>query len=126
MQVNDLDLSPAVLLEPDDTLATAAREMEENGLSAVVILEGGNVAGILTERDLVRAAADGAQFSQTPLDEYMTAAPVTLDERASTDEAVQTMIDGEFRHVPILNDEDDVVGVVTLKAVVKALLPATR
>jgi CBS domain-containing protein len=126
MRLAEIDLSAAVILAPDDTIADVAREMEDNGLSAVVICDGGVLVGIITERDVVRAAADGARLTDTALDEYMTAAPVTISERADDGDALRIMLDGEFRHIPVLSEDGDIVSVVTLRDVVKAGMSANR
>src|SRR3989304_5328367 len=105
MRVGDLAVSSFASLEVDDTLADAAREMEDAVLAAVAVLEGGVLVGIITERDLVRAASDGAPFDRTPIEEYMTASPVTMPPQAEAGDALRLMLDGGFRHLPGLDGD---------------------
>jgi CBS domain-containing protein len=124
MRVSHVADGPFAALQVDDTLADAAREMESNSLAAVAVCEGGVLVGIATERDLVRAASDGAPFDLTTLDDYMTASPVTLPADADPDHALRLMLDGGFRHIPLLDSDEDVVGMVTMRQLIRALLAA--
>jgi CBS domain-containing protein len=98
--------------------------MEENNVAAVAVCEGGVLVGIITERDIVRAAADAAPFDRTPVEDYMTASPVVFSPDDDPAAALAAMLDGGFRHVPVV-DDDDVVGVLTMRSIVaRTLVPA--
>lgn len=121
MRIADLARGSATTLSPEDTLLDAAREMED-APAAIAVCDGGTLVGIVTARDLVRAAAENASFERTAIEEYMTAAPVTLPASAEPEEGLRLMLEGGFRHIPVIDDEDDIVGILTLRDIAAALL----
>lgn len=110
--VRDLMTSPAVTCETGATLAQAAECMRAAGTGSVVVTERGKVSGILTERDLLRAAAAGGDPTTEPMTLWMTANPDVLgpDERA--DAAWTSLSHHGYRHLPVV-DGDRLVGVVS-------------
>jgi len=94
------------------SLRDALAVMRSHGGDAILVLDGGQLAGILTERDVLnRVLGKGADESR-PVDEYMTASPETLHANATLVEAMQAMEQGHFRNVPLLEDDGTVVGVL--------------
>src|ERR1700748_2762150 len=93
-----------VLLTADSTtpLAQAAERVSERGVGAILVLTGDSVAGILTERDVLRAVATGG-VEGTNVAAWMTRDPETVDTDESTSQAASIMIHGGFRHLPVLN-----------------------
>ncbi len=124
MRVLDLAKGPYATLDAADTLADAAREMEDNMVSAVLVYSDDVLMGILTERDLVRAAADGARLDETPIEDYMTVSPVTVRASAGPPEALALMMESGFRHLPVLGEDGEIVGILKLRELVAALVPA--
>jgi len=98
--------------------------VEEKKGGAVVVMDYGRMIGILTERDLMRAMAGRVHTSEARVREWMTEDPVTVPPDTPLDEASQTMLDRNFRHLPVVED-GRVVGVVSLRRVVAAMQPAT-
>ena len=81
----------------------AARAMRERGVGAVLVTEGGRLAGIFTERDLVhRVVASDRNPEETPLSQVMTSDPDTIGPDATALEALRQMDDGGYRHLPIV------------------------
>ena len=76
--VADVMASPPVLAQQTETLAIAAARMQEHAVGSVVVLQGRRLTGILTERDLVRAGADGVDPSTAAVAQWMTAEPDTV------------------------------------------------
>ena len=66
MQVRNLMRSPVVTVDPDQSLQHAAQVMQEHGIGSVVVEQGGQVVGILTERDVMHAAARGSAMLDRP------------------------------------------------------------
>ena len=95
-------------VEPDERLAEAARRMAQRGVGAVLVLEGERLAGILTERDLLKAVAAGFT-DEARVSEWMTRQPETVEPDETTDQAASLMIHGGFRHLPVA-DGEQVVG----------------
>ena len=110
-----------ITVAPEDTLGEVAERMvEEKKGGAVVVMDYGRMIGILTERDLLRAIAYRVHTSEARVREWMTVDPVTATEEMSVDEAIRTMLDHGFRHLPLV-EGDTVVGIVSLRRVVSAL-----
>jgi CBS domain-containing protein len=107
-------------VEPGETITQVAQRMVERNLGAVVVLEGGRLVGIMTERDLMRAVARG--LSDDVVVAYcMTADPETIGPDDTTEHAAVLMIHGGFRHLPVI-DGDDVVGMVSIRDLVAVVL----
>ena len=90
-------------------------------IGALVIIDGADrIAGIVSERDIVRAlAASGAGVLDAPVDEIMTRAVVTCCDGDSVDAVMGEMTRGRFRHLPVVTD-DRLAGIVSIGDVVKA------
>jgi citrate synthase len=104
---------------PTDTLATAAAAMRRRDVSSAVVLRDDAVVGILTERDLTRAAAAGAPAATTPVARWMTADPVTLPPGSEITTALERMLERNVRHLPVCA-EGSLVGTVSLRQLVRA------
>jgi CBS domain-containing protein len=106
-------------IEPTATLVAAARKMRDRNVGAAVVVDPqGAVAGIFTERDLLRAVADGVDPEAGDVRSHMTTNPVTLPSNHSPSEAAQTMSEGRFRHIPVV-DEGQLVGIVSIRDLVQ-------
>ncbi|MGN6378601.1 MAG: CBS domain-containing protein [Gaiellales bacterium] len=107
-------------VEPTATLAAAARSMRDRNVGAAVVVDGrGDVAGIFTERDLLRAIADSRDPDQDPVRSHMTADPITLPSDHAPSEAAQIMSERKFRHIPVV-DQGQLVGIVSIRDLVGA------
>ena len=101
-------------IEPFDTIGHAAEKMVAEGVSAIVVSDGGRLIGIVTERDLTRAVAGRVHSSEARVREWMTADPKVVSESTDPVEAVQIMLDGGFRHLPVVENER-AVGIVSIR-----------
>jgi CBS domain-containing protein len=106
-------------IAPTATLGEAARAMRRRNVGAAVVMDGEDVAGIFTERDLLRAIADSRHPDQGQVQSYMTADPVTLPPDHAPSEAAQIMTDRQFRHIPVVED-GELVGIVSIRDLVSA------
>lgn len=109
-----------VSIEPSATLASAVGLLAEKRIGALLILGAGRrVAGILTERDIVRALAErGASALEEPVSRTMTREVSTCTESETVSSIMERMTDGKFRHVPVV-DQGQLVGIVSIGDVVK-------
>lgn len=107
---------PVVVADQEATLREVAMLLRDESVGAVVIPGRTGAAGIVSERDVVRALADGADPDTTWAVDVMSEKPVFLAPDDSVAEARRLMLDGGIRHLPVL-DGDDVVGVVSLRDV---------
>ncbi|WP_029029240.1 CBS domain-containing protein [Salinarimonas rosea] len=114
-----------VTLAPDCSLAEAARLLADRRIGAVVVSgDGGRVDGILSERDIVRAVArEGAAALDARVESWMTREVVTCAREVAIDDLMQTMTEGKFRHVPVV-EEGRLVGIVSIGDVVKRRVAA--
>jgi CBS domain-containing protein len=124
MQIGPL-ISRAVLqLAPTDSLAEAARGMMARKIgSGIVMTDEG--PGIITERDILRAVAAGADMEHAPVQDYMTQNAITAFEDWDMHEAAQRMAEGGFRHLIVLDRGGQVEGVLSIRDLLKALLSDT-
>jgi CBS domain-containing protein len=106
--------------QPHRTLQEAAQLLGSKGVGAVVVSDAaGNVLGILSERDVVRAIGTrGALALEDPVSRHMTARVTTVGEEASIDSVMAAMTNGRFRHVPIV-EHGRLVGIVSIGDIVK-------
>src|SRR5579864_316588 len=110
------------LLTADSTtpLAQAAERMSDRGVGAILVLTGDSVAGILTERDVLRAVATGG-VEGTNVASWMTRDPETVDVAESTGQAAAVMIHGGFRHLPV-TDGGKPVGIVSIRDLMRVVV----
>ncbi len=107
-------------LSPDHTIAEAARTLAEKRIGAVIITKkDGSIAGILSERDIVRALAKhAAEGFGHQVKAHMTAKVETVRESDTIPSIMERMTRGKFRHMPVV-ENGKVVGVVSIGDVVK-------
>ena len=112
--VRDLMTSPAVTCPEDVTLAEAAGVMQHADTGSVVVTDHGKVVGILTERDLLRAAVGAGDPRREKVALWMTAQPDVLRPDERVDAAWASLTSHHYRHLPVVED-DECVGVVSLR-----------
>ncbi|HXA34289.1 MAG TPA: CBS domain-containing protein, partial [Acidimicrobiales bacterium] len=106
--------TPPVQADGDDTLASVARRMADANIGSVIIAEGADVVGIVTERDLLRAAAVDRDPSTEPARRWMTSSPDVLGPDEEAGVAWSNLSDHHYRHLPVVSD-GALVGVVSLR-----------
>ena len=112
-----------IALPPDVTAREAARVMANRRIGAVLITQDGLLLGIFTERDMVaRVVALGLDPDKTELSAVMTPKPRTIDQGASTAEALRTMQQGGFRHLPVTK-RGRIAGILSLRDFASSDLP---
>jgi CBS domain-containing protein len=107
-------------VEPGLSLTEVAKRMVAKDVGAVLVTEGKQLVGILTERDVLRAVARGIDDSTTVAD-WMTRDPETLAPEESTEHAAVLMIHGGFRHLPV-TENDEVVGMLSIRDLMRVVL----
>lgn len=113
-------------VRPDATVLEAVASLAEHNIGALVVVDEGRLpVGMLSERDVMRAAASGTDLGKTPVRDVMTSQPVTGTPDDDVEPVLQTMTAGHFRHLPIV-DDGQLVGIVTLGDLVKSTLSEYR
>jgi CBS domain-containing protein len=114
VQVRDV-MTPATVTESrGDSLRAAAARMWRQQTGSLVVTEGGRLAGIITERDVLRAVALGADPDKSSVDDVMTAEVFTVPPDTDLQDAARQMAARWIRHLPVL-DGDEIVGVVGMR-----------
>ncbi|GIU96907.1 MAG: hypothetical protein KatS3mg013_0710 [Actinomycetota bacterium] len=101
MKVRAVYARNLITAEPRETLARAAERMVEQEVGALTVFHGETFEGIITERDLVRAIAEGADPWTAQVDEHMTPDPAMISPDAELSEAAAMMLKLEARHLPV-------------------------
>ena len=102
--VAELMSAPPVTALPSETVADVATRMEELRVGSVLVVDGDRCIGILTERDLVRFAASGAEAAVTKVSEWMTAEPDVVTPGSDVVAAFASFVEHGYRHVPVVDD----------------------
>ncbi len=105
---------------PDATLSEIIGKLAEKKIGAIVIVgDNGKVAGIVSERDIIRRlGVAGAAALNEPVSNAMTATVITCHESSTLEEMMEVMTQVRFRHVPVI-EEGSLVGIVSIGDVVK-------
>ncbi len=99
---------------PDRTILDVARLMKKQGVGSVVVTENEKVVGVFTERDLAsKIVPEGIDPAKTPVSEYMTKDPYTVDREEPIEKVFELLSQQRFRHVPITSDMKP-VGMISL------------
>ena len=124
MKIRELYHHGVLTAHPDETVTTVAGRMQQEAVGSLAVVEEGRLVGMVTERDLVRAASDGADPLATRIRGYVThgVAIAGPDEEASR--VVRRMLNFGVRHLPVF-DGDELVGMVSMRDLValEAWLP---
>jgi CBS domain-containing protein len=109
-----------VTIQPHRTLQEASALLAERGIGAAIVADGaGEVLGIISERDIVRAVGrDGAAVLDAPVSSHMTSKIVTTEPCESIHLVMETMTRERFRHLPVMQNSR-LVGIVSIGDVVK-------
>ena len=111
-----------VTADPAMTLADVATQLSHNRIGAAPVMDGGTLAGIISERDIVHCLArHGGAALDLRVAEAMTRSVQTVTPRTTVGEAMAAMTAGRFRHMPVL-EEGRMIGIISIGDVVKARL----
>jgi CBS domain-containing protein len=112
MKISEIMTKATVTDAASDSLAEAAARMWNAQTGSLLVMEGENLLGIVTERDLLRAIAHGQDPTQVPLKDVMRTDIITVGPQATLKEAANIMATKWIRHLPIVED-GKVVGIVS-------------
>ena len=127
MRIRELYTREVLSATIDETLTQAARRMTANSVSALAVLDEGKLVGIITERDLTRAAADGTDPNRTFVAAQMSLDPVFIRPDDDSADAARLMLELEIRHLPVVQSGQP-VGMVSARdlLVLEAWEPSRR
>ncbi len=117
-QVMSTDL---VTVGPSASVLDAARAMSAARVGSVLVLDAGALAGIFTERDILRALERQSDAGRaSAVTKWMTEGPVVIGPDASVGEALDRMLEGGFRHLPVMEGQT-LVGVVSMRDLARSI-----
>jgi CBS domain-containing protein len=125
MTVRDLVAGTVIWVAPDATLRQAAEVMVSTDVGSVAVEVDGALEGIFTERDMLRAVAEGADLDTDRVSSWMTEYPDSFDPEMAIEEAAEWMLATGFRHLPVV-EGDAVIGVISIKDVLWAVTDEER
>jgi CBS domain-containing protein len=116
-KVRDIMVQDVVSIEPAASLTDAARAMEEANVGMLPVVQDGKVLGVITDRDIVvRAVARDADPASTAVGDCLSINAIVAHPEWNTEQAMRTMAQAQVGRLPVLDDEDQLVGVVTLSS----------
>ncbi len=112
--VREIMTTPVEVIDADASIREAAKRMSEKGIGSLVVVKDGNVVGIVTERDLVRAIGEGVDLD-APVSTIMTEDVYAITPETSVLKALEMMRMHGVRHLPVVTENEDLVGIVSLR-----------
>jgi CBS domain-containing protein len=110
----------AVAIQPRANALEAAEMMVNEGIGAMVVLDGGRLVGIISERDIVgRVVAKRRDPEKTLVSDVMTGNVLTITDDHSIDRALEIMHQHKFRHLPLIDARGVVIGMVSMRALLR-------
>lgn len=120
MNVGDIVTRSLVTISQDKTVLDAAKLMVENNLGLLVVCDAkdkAKLAGVVSERDIIRTIASGGKLT-IPVNEISTKGVITVKSSSDVAEAAKAMNKNKIRHVVVVDDQDKLVGVVSMRDLV--------
>ena len=116
-----------VVVSPKDMVFHALQVMADNGVGAVLVMDGERLVGIFSERDYARKIALANKNSkETPVSEVMTSKVAYVTPENTVSECMTLMTEHRFRHLPVLDDDGAVVGMVSIGDLVKETISSQQ
>jgi len=117
MLVKDVMRKNIVVAKPDVTIREASKVMGDMHIGSLVVREGDDILGILTERDVLLAVARGVNPEEAMVDEVMSKNVVTIDPEKRLEDAVDLMVEHKIKKLPVV-DGKKLVGIITASDIV--------
>jgi len=120
--VSRLPLPLPLRVSPAASVADAVTQMRQAKVGCVLVCEGERMVGILTERDVMRRVLAAGKPLTLLVTECMTPCPVVVHRKDSVGAAIRKMEEGGYRHLPVVDEADRLVGVLAVKQIVRYLV----
>ena len=121
MKVRDVPPGRLLSVDPQTSVAEVAKRMRVGDADSAAVMSEGRLLGIITERDLVRAIADGINPQQTRADVIMSADPATVTADDDVAMVAVKMMNLGIRHLPVLDSEGSPIGLISARDLVAVL-----
>ncbi len=120
MEVRELLSGEVMTVSARDPVRSGAISMKEADIGSLAVIEDEELAGILTERDVLRAVASGADMDSEPISKWMTEYPDSFSPDMEVTDAADWMLAKGYRHLPIV-DGEALIGIVSIKDILWAV-----
>ena len=121
MKLGSLVGGSATVIGPEATIAEAADALIEDGVGSLAVVEGRQLVGIITERDVVRAVAEGADPEEESVAQWMSDTPDTFGPDVEVSEAAAWLLEMGYRHMPVMQD-GELLGIVSIRDILWAII----
>ena len=111
--IGSISLEPALSVSGDTAASEVVATMRASRFGYVLVMDGGRLAGIFTEHDLLVRAVTPDGMPTAPVRRFMTPEPTTLDATAPLSHAITPMVEGGYHHIPIADGARGYIGVLT-------------
>ena len=122
MNLGDLLGDTPFVCGPETTVAEAARVMDESDIGSLAVVEGAELLGLVTEKDVCRTVAGGADAVVQQVSDVMSSDPDTFDPDLDVWDAAAWIGESRYRHLPVVDDRGSLQGVVSVRDLLKALV----
>jgi len=111
-----------ISISPDASVLDAIKLMADKGIGALVVIDGGDLKGIVTERDYARKVIiKGRASDTTPVADIMTVEVITASSQQTVNECMEMMTSKKCRHLPVV-DDGELVGMISIGDLVQAII----
>jgi CBS domain-containing protein len=121
MQIDRLDLSDYVRAEIGTSVKTVVDSMRTSGHNCAIVTDRGELIGIFTDHDILMKIADNIETWHRPIDDFVRLSPFTITGNDSLKTALTLMDEKQFRNIPVVDDQDRLVGNLTHHALIEYL-----
>ncbi|MGZ4205127.1 MAG: CBS domain-containing protein [Actinomycetota bacterium] len=121
MKVREIYVRANLTIEAGESIRDAAIRMNNHAIGSLAVYRDGVMVGILTERDLVRALAETSDPGTSAVEDYTTAGVATVTPDTDIDEAAQLMVDVGARHLPVVDDSGQMMGMLSARDLVTVI-----
>jgi CBS domain-containing protein len=122
MKIKEVMTNEIACVDTKSTAADAARKMKDQNTGTVIVVDGSNVKGIVTDRQItVRAVAEQKDPRSTPISDIMTKDIVGCSENDDIFDALKTMGENKVRRLPVVNDSSQLVGIVSVSDIAREM-----
>lgn len=125
MKLGSLVGGSATVIGPEATIDDAAVALIHDGVGSLAVVEGRRLVGIITERDIVRAVAEGADTAAEPVAAWMSDAPDTFSPDVEVEEAAAWLLEMGYRHMPVMGG-GELLGIVSIRDILWAIISRTE
>lgn len=123
MKLGSLVGGSATVIGREATVAEAAEALIGDGVGSLAVVEGRRLVGIITERDVVRAVAEGADPEEESVADWMSETPDTFGPDVEVREAAAWLLEMGYRHMPVMQD-GELLGIVSIRDILWAIISA--